>query len=118
MQDCGTWVSNSRVTIITLSTVNESMVYLLVRNKVKDFTKWKSAFDEHGNARKQNGSKGGFFFRNINDPNETIFLLEWDNLKNARGFAESEDARNVLMEAGLTDKPDIYFLEEVSKPTC
>jgi heme-degrading monooxygenase HmoA len=92
------------------------MVYLLVRSKVTDAPKWKSIFDEHTEARKQNGSKGGYIFRNVNDANETIFLLEWDNLRNARGFAESDDARNVLTQAGLTDKPEVFFLDEVARP--
>jgi hypothetical protein len=56
---------------------------------------------------------GGYFFRNVN---ETIFLLDWDNIGNARGFAQSDEARNVLLEGGLRDKPDVYFLEEVDKP--
>jgi len=92
------------------------MTYLLVRTKVKDFKTWKALFDEHGPARKQNGSKGGFFFRNVNDPSETIFLLEWDNLENARGFSESDAARSVLQQAGLLDAPTVYFLDEVSRP--
>jgi len=60
--------------------------------------------------------EGGFFFRNTNDPNETIFLLEWDNLENAHGFANSEGARAILAQAGLSDKPDVYFLDLVFKP--
>ncbi len=92
------------------------MVYLLVRNKVKDFDRWKSVFEAHGESRRQNGSKGGYFFRNTSDPNETIFLLEWDSLENARGFANSEGARATLAQAGLLDKPDVYFLDLVFKP--
>ena len=37
------------------------MAYLLVRCNVKDFAEWKSVFDEHGETRRQNGSKGGYF---------------------------------------------------------
>ncbi len=88
----------------------------MVRCKVKDFAKWKAAFEEHGNTRKQNGSQGGFFFRNIDEPNETVFLLEWDSLENVRRFAQSPDVQNVLVQAGLTDRPDVFFLEAVAKP--
>ena len=92
------------------------MAYLMVRIKVKDFAKWKAIFEEHGNTRGHNGSKGGYFFRNADNPNETIFLLEWDSLPNARKFASDPSVQAVLMQAGLTDKPDVYFLEAVSKP--
>lgn len=54
----------------------------------------------------------------MNDPNETIFLLEWDSLKNAQSFAGSEGARSVLLSAGLTDQPDVHFLEAVARPKC
>ncbi len=45
------------------------MPYILVRHKVEDYAKWKPVFDEHGAARKAIGSKGGYLFRNIDDPN-------------------------------------------------
>jgi heme-degrading monooxygenase HmoA len=92
------------------------MAYLLVRTKVKDFEKWRTLFNQHSSSRRQSGSKGGYFFRNVNDPTETIFLLEWDNVENARSFAES--AGPVLQEAGLLDQPNVYFLDEVSRPAA
>jgi heme-degrading monooxygenase HmoA len=91
------------------------MVYLVVRNKVKDPAKWKASFEAHSGARRANGSKGGFLLQNVNDPSETIFFLEWDDLNNAMKFAQSDDAKSALMEAGLTDIPSVYFLKEVSK---
>ena len=87
----------------------------MVRTKVKDFAKWKAIFDEHSTTCRHNGSKGGYFFRNADNPNETIFLLEWDSLPNARKFASDPSVQAVLMQAGLTDKPDLYFLEAVAK---
>ncbi len=92
------------------------MAYLLVRTKVKDYEKWKALFNQHTDARRQSGSKGGFFFRNVNDPSETIFLLEWDSIEKARGFAES--AGPVLQEAGLLDQPNVYFLDEMFRPSA
>lgn len=92
------------------------MPYLLVRTKVQDFAKWKSIFDQHSESRRANGSKGGFFFQNADNPNETIFLLEWDSLDKARRFAGDQTVQNVLVQAGLTDRPEVYFLEAVAKP--
>jgi hypothetical protein len=34
-------------------------------------------------------------------------------MENAQKFYESEDLKKVMKKAGVTDKPDIYFLEEV-----
>jgi heme-degrading monooxygenase HmoA len=87
------------------------MPYLLIRHKVADYPKWKSAFDEHGATRQANGSRGGQLFRNANDPNELIILFDWDDLERARQFTQSEDLRQAMQRAGVADQPDIYFLE-------
>ena len=89
------------------------MPYLLVRHKLEDYDRWKPAFDEHGATREQNGSQGGRLFRNVDDPNETVILLAWDDLDNARRFAQSDDLRETMQRAGVAEQPDVYFLEEV-----
>ncbi len=66
------------------------MACVLVRNKVADYEKWKQAFDAHGATRKAGGSKGGRLFRNANDKNETVILLEWDDLEKARQFVHRQ----------------------------
>lgn len=89
------------------------MAYLLVRHKVKDYSKWKTVFDEHSATRKTSGSKGGRLFRNADNPNETMILFEWDSIEKARKFAQSEDLKKTMQRAGVIDKPDVYFIEEV-----
>jgi len=91
------------------------MPYLLIRHKVKDYAKWKPVFDEHGATRKKSGSKGGHLFRNADNPNELIVLFEWDDLKNARQLAQSEELKKAMERAGVSDKPDLFFLEEIEK---
>ena len=93
------------------------MPYMLVRHKIQDYAKWKPVFDEHGSTRKTSGSKGGHLFRNADNPNELILLFEWDDLKKARQFVQSEDLRKAMERAGVSDKPDIFFLEEIEKTT-
>lgn len=89
------------------------MPYLIVRHKVKDYAKWKSAFDEHGATRKANGSKGGRLFRSAADPKELVVLFEWEDLGKAQQFAQSADLRETMERAGVADQPDLYFLEEI-----
>ncbi len=92
------------------------MPYLLVRHKVKDYAKWKPVFDKHGAVRKASGSKGGRLYRNADDSNEIVILFEWDELQKARKFAQSEDLRKAMEQAGVSDRPDIYFFEELERP--
>ena len=91
------------------------MPNMLVRHKVEDYEKWKPVFDDHQATRKESGGKGGFLFRTADDPNETIILLEWPDLEDARRFAQSEDLRETMRRAGVAEQPDIYFLEEVER---
>lgn len=88
------------------------MPCLLIRHKVQDYGTWESVFDEHESTRRANGSLGGRQFRNAIDPNELLLLLEWDDLERARLFADSDDLREAMAQAGVTDRPDIWLLEE------
>ena len=83
------------------------MPYLVVRHKVEDYARWEPFFDEHGATRAANWSKGGQLLRNADDPNELVVIFEWDDLANARRFAESEDLRQKMQQAGVADQPDI-----------
>jgi heme-degrading monooxygenase HmoA len=91
------------------------MPYLLVRHKVADYARWKPIFDEHGAARKASGSKGGLLLRNAEDPNEIILLFEWDDLEQARRFAQSDDLRQAMERAGVADRPNLYFLDAAER---
>jgi heme-degrading monooxygenase HmoA len=89
------------------------MPYVLIRHTVADYATWKPVYDEHANTRKASGSKGARLFRNANNPQEMLILLEWDDLEKARQFTQSAELRQAMQRAGVTDQPDIYFLEEV-----
>jgi heme-degrading monooxygenase HmoA len=93
------------------------MPYILVRHKVEDYAKWRLAYDEHGAARQASGCKGTHVFRNAEDPNEIVILLEWDDLENARQLIQSEDLREAMQRSGVTDQPDIYFLDDAGRTT-
>jgi hypothetical protein len=90
------------------------MPYLLVRHKVEDYERWKPVFDhDHGATRERWGSKGAWILRNADAPDELVILLEWDSVENARRFADAEELQDAMRRAGVADRPDVYFLEEV-----
>ncbi|MBA2520757.1 MAG: cyclase [Chloroflexia bacterium] len=93
------------------------MPAMLVRHKVADYGAWRPVFDEDEVTRRANGSRGGWIFRGADDPNEVVILLEWDDLERARLFADSDDLRETMERAGVTDRPDIWLLEDVGRPT-
>ena len=91
------------------------MPALLIRHRVADFPAWKAVFEEQEDIRRANGSRGGRLFRST-DPHEVLLLLEWDDLERARLFADSDDLREAMAWAGVTDRPDIWLLEDVGCP--
>jgi hypothetical protein len=92
-----------------------NMAYMIVKHKVKDYNRWKPAFDAHATVRANGGSKGGRLFKSSDNPNELTIIWKWDTIENARKFASSPDLEKVMREAGVIGKPEIYFMEEVEK---
>ena len=94
------------------------MPYILVRHTVQDYAKWKTVYDEHGATRRANGSRGAQLFRSADNPNEMVILMEWDDLQKARQFAGSADLRQAMESAGVVDRPDVSFLEEIERSSA
>lgn len=87
------------------------MPYILIRHRVADFSKWKPAYEAHLSARQEAGLREVHLLRNVDDPTEVILLLEAEDLQRAKDFTAAPDLRERMQAAGVTDKPDIYFLE-------
>jgi hypothetical protein len=86
------------------------MPHIMIRHKVADFGKWKSAYDSHAPARASAGLKEEHLLRSSDNPNEVVLLFSAQDLDKAKQFAASDDLRQRMQQAGVTDKPDIYFL--------
>lgn len=91
------------------------MPALLIRHKVTDYAIWRSAFDKQEATRRAHGCQLGLLFRNATDPNEVLILLEWDSLERAWLFAQSDDLREELLRAEVTDEPNLWFLGETNQ---
>ena len=83
---------------------------ILIRHKVSDYEAWKRVFEDHSVTRASHGSLGGRLFRNADDSSEVVMLLEVEDLDRAREFVASDDLREKMAEAGVSDQPDVYFL--------
>lgn len=92
------------------------MATLLVRHRVRDYDRWKEIFDANANERAAAGSLGGRVFRDGDDPEDVVIVLEWADLDRARDFAEREDMQESMERAGVMGEPDFLFLAEVDAP--
>ena len=85
-------------------------MHMLIRHKVADFAKWKPVYDAHLPARQGAGLKEEYLFRNAEDPNEVLLLFSMEDVDKAKAFAASDDLREAMKKARVSDKPDLYFL--------
>ena len=88
------------------------MNYLLIQHKVKDFKKWKVAYDSHAGAREVAGLKERCLLRNNKHRNKVFILFEAGNLARAKAFCGSADLRTVMKKAGVTGKPELTLLAD------
>jgi hypothetical protein len=88
------------------------MNYLLVRHKVKEFKKWKVAYDAHSPARERAGLQERGLFRSTKSRNDVFILFEAGDLARAKAFCASADLRAAMKEAGVTGKPDLSILAD------
>ena len=88
------------------------MNYVMVRHKVKDFKKWKAAYDAHGPARDGVGLKERCLLRNAKSRNDVWILFEANNLARAKAFCASADLRAAMKKAGVTGKPELAVLAD------
>ena len=86
-------------------------MHMLIRHKVSDFAEWKPVYDEHASARQNAGLRELHLLRNTENPNEVILLFSVEDPEKAKAFAASDDLRQAMQKAGVSDKPDVYFLE-------
>jgi hypothetical protein len=87
------------------------MPHVLVRHRVQDFDRWKPYFDRDEQNRRSVGLDAGRVMRNADDPQEVWLLFEAQDLAKAREFAQSEDLKQIMTEAGVIDRPDMVFLD-------
>ena len=86
-------------------------MHMLVRHKVANFAKWKPIYDAHLSVRQKPGLKEEHLFRNADDPNEVLLLFSMEDLDKAKAFTASDDLRQAMEKAGVSDKPDVYFFK-------
>ena len=87
------------------------MSMLVIRHKVKDYSKWRPEFDRHVTAQKSAGLTNPRVFRSSDDPNEVVIFFNANDTAKAKDFVASLDLKSTMAKAGVVDSPTFYFLE-------
>ena len=87
------------------------MTYLLCRNRVADFARWRAVFASHEVAHKQAGLRLISLCRASEEPNNIFFVFEVESLAKAREFISNPDAANAAESSGVIDG-EYHFIED------
>lgn len=91
------------------------MSQLLIKHKVTDYAAWKTVFDNFADFRKSSGEKSYRILHAADEPNNLTLLFEWDSQENAETFLSSEKLKSTMEEAGVSEAPEIQFLNKVAE---
>ncbi|MEJ2560391.1 MAG: antibiotic biosynthesis monooxygenase [Anaerolineae bacterium] len=91
------------------------MATMFVRHTVNDYGNWKRVYDQFASTRKEKGVTGASVHRDPKDPNTIIVTHQFKNMNAATAFANSEDLKSTMADAGVAGPPEIWFGEDIEQ---
>ena len=86
------------------------MGMLIVQHRVRDYRKWRRAYDGHASVRRKAGLDSGQVYRGADDPHKIAIVFKVKDTDKAKNFVESDDLRKVMRAAGVVGKPAMTLL--------
>ena len=87
------------------------MTYMLCRNRVTDFPRWKAIFSSHAATHRDAGLGLVNMWRSIEDPNNIFFMFEVASLEKAREFISNPEAATAADASGVVDG-EYHFVKD------
>jgi hypothetical protein len=79
------------------------MIYLLCRNRVADFSRWRAVFASHEAAHRDAGLRLVHVWRSLEEPDNVFFLFEVASVDKAREFIGNPEAARAGEASGVID---------------
>ena len=91
------------------------MTQIFVRHSVKDFSKWRKAYDAFDAERKGMGVIGDAVYQSLDNANDVTVYHAFKTRRRAEIFVASDRLKEVMKDAGVKGKPKIWFVKESKK---
>lgn len=91
----------------TIITTPQNM--MVVTNKVSNYAKWKTAYDEDDSVRLVNGIHNFVIGRGLQDSNTVFVAVKVDDMAKAKAFAKNPRLKKVMQKAGVIGAPSFSF---------
>lgn len=85
------------------------MIYLLCRNRVTDFLRWKTVFTSHQAAHRDAGLRLVNLWRGVEQSDNVFFMFEVASIDKARQFIRDPEAAKAADASGVIDG-DYHFV--------
>lgn len=86
---------------------------VMVRHKVKDFSKWLPVYMGHDSARQASGVTPYRLGRSMEDSNMVLVVDRISDLQKAKDFGNSATLKEAMQKGGVIGKPDVAFYEVI-----
>jgi hypothetical protein len=93
-------------------TKNNPMAKVFVQHRVKNYAKWKKAFDAFAPTRRAGGEKSYVVGNLPGKANNLCLLFEWNTAANASTFLKSKELKAAMKDGGVSEKPAVFIFEE------
>ena len=87
------------------------MIYMLCRNRVRNYEKWRKVFDSNASAPHEAGLSLVHLWRSLDDVHTVFFLFEVHDIERAKAFISAPEGAKTGKKAGVLEG-EIHFLEE------
>ena len=88
---------------------------MFARHTVKDYGNWKRVYDQFASVRKEKGVTNAGVYRDASDPNAITVTHQFKDMNTATAFANSEDLKSAMANAGVAGPPEIWFTEDIEQ---
>ena len=85
--------------------------FMLCRNRVADFEKWKHVFDSHTGAHRTAGLQLLTLWRSVDDPDNVFVLFEVESIEKAQAFVNATEGAEAAKASGVLEG-EIHFLRK------
>lgn len=91
-------------------------MWATVWHHVRDYDRWRIAFDRHRDVRQRYGCKDEYVYRGVQDPNDLVIALQFPDHAAASAFFADAGLRDVMRDAGVDSEPTFSFSEPARVP--
>ena len=93
------------------------MATVFIRHRIKNYAKWKKAFEGFLPQRKAGGELSYVIGNVPGKVNNLCLLFQWDSAANATKFLKSKELKAAMEAATVSEPPEIFIFEEKEKGT-